>query len=74
MTIVIQVPEYNDSFSRVVLGRKEFLIRFSYNDSGNYWTFGMYDGNRNPNDTGFKIVPNAPLYFFYQCHGLPDGD
>lgn len=73
MTIVIQVPEYNDSFSRVVLGRKEYLIRFSYNDSGNYWTFGIYDGNRNPYVTGIKIVPNAPLNFFYLCHGLPDG-
>lgn len=73
MTIVIQVPEYNDSFSRVVLGRKEYLIRFSYNDSGNYWTFGIYDGNRNPYVAGIKIVPNAPLNFFYLCHRLPDG-
>ena len=73
MTIVIQVPEYNDSFSRVVLGRKEYLIRFSYNDSGNYWTFGMYDGNRNPYVQGIKIVPNSPLNFFSLCHGLPEG-
>ena len=59
MTIVIQVPEYNDSFSRVVLGRKEYLIRFSYNDSGNYWTFGIYDGNRNPYVTGIPLTSST---------------
>lgn len=73
MTIVIQVPEYNDSFSRIVLQGKEYLIRFSYNDSGNYWTFGIYDKNRNPYVAGIKIVPNTPLNFFYLCHGLPEG-
>ena len=46
MITVIQVPEYNDSFSRVVFSGKEYLIRFSYNYVGNYWTFGIYDGNR----------------------------
>ncbi len=73
MTIVIRVPEYNDSFSRIVLQRKEYLIRFSYNYAGDYWTFGIYDVNRNPYVAGIKIVPNAPLNFFYLCHGLPEG-
>ena len=41
MITVIQVPEYNDSFSRVVLNGKEYLIRFSYNYEGNYWTLGF---------------------------------
>lgn len=31
MITVIEVPDYNDSFSRVVLSGKEYLIRFSYN-------------------------------------------
>ena len=48
MITVIQVPEYNDSFSRVVLNGKEYLIRFSYNYEGNYWTFGSYYGNGSP--------------------------
>ena len=68
MITVIQVPEYNDSFSRVVLNGKEYLIRFSYNYEGNYWTFGIYDGNRSPYVAGIKIVPNSPLNFFYRCH------
>ena len=34
MITVITVPDYNDSFSRVVLAGKEYLIRFSYNFSG----------------------------------------
>ena len=73
MITVIQVPEYNDSFSRVVLSGKEYLIRFSYNYAGNYWTFGIYDGNRSPYVAGIKIVPNSPLNFFYLCHDLPEG-
>ena len=48
MITVITVPDYNDSFSRVVLAGKEYLIRFSYNFSGDYWTFGIFDHNRNP--------------------------
>ncbi|MBS6229372.1 MAG: hypothetical protein KH509_06360 [Clostridium sp.] len=73
MITVIQVPEYNDSFSRVVFSGKEYLIRFSYNYVGNYWTFGIYDGNRSPYVAGIKIIPNSPLNFFYLCHDLPEG-
>lgn len=73
MICVIEVPDYNDSFSRVVLSGKEYLIRFSYNCEGDYWTFGIYAHNRNPYVQGIKIVPNVPLNFFYLCHGLPEG-
>ena len=48
MISVIKVPDFNDSFSRVVLSGKEYLIRFSYNFEGDYWTFGIYDHNRSP--------------------------
>lgn len=73
MITVITVPDYNDSFSRVVLAGKEYLIRFSYNFSGDYWTFGIFDHNQNPYVQGIKIVPNSPLNFFSLCHGLPEG-
>lgn len=73
MITVITVPDYNDSFSRVVLAGKEYIIRFSYNFSGDYWTFGIFDHNQNPYVKGIKIVPNSPLNFFYLCHGLPEG-
>lgn len=32
--IVIEVPDMNDSVSRIVLNRKQYLIRFTYNDTG----------------------------------------
>ena len=43
MTVVITPPDMHDSFSRVVLNNTEYLIRFTYNDTGDYWTFGLYD-------------------------------
>lgn len=63
----------NDSFSRVVLCGTEYLIRFTYNAGGDYWTFGLYDQEKRPLVAGVKLVPNAPLNFFYQSNGLPDG-
>lgn len=71
--IQIAVPDYNDSFSRIVLEGKEYLIRFSYNENAAFWTFGLYDLERNPYVTGIRIVPNSPLNFFYQSHNLPEG-
>lgn len=73
MTVVIIPPDMHDSFSRVVLNNTEYLIRFTYNDTGDYWTFGLYDGEQRPLAAGIKIVPNSPLNFFYPCNGLPDG-
>ncbi len=73
MTTIIMPPDLHDSFSRVVLNNTEYLIRFTYNDAGDYWTFGLYDGEQRPLATGIKLVPNSPLNFFYPCSGLPDG-
>lgn len=73
MTIVITPPDRNDSFSRAVLAGKEYLIRFTYNDTKDYWTFGIYDGEQRPLVAGVKIVPGSPLNYFYQSSGLPDG-
>ena len=41
MTTIIMPPDLHDSFSRVVLNNTEYLIRFTYNDAGDYWTFGL---------------------------------
>ena len=73
MTTIIMPPDLHDSFSRVVLNNTEYLIRFTYNDAGDYWTFGLYDGEQSPLATVIKLVPNSPLNFFYPCSGLPDG-
>lgn len=69
----IMPPDLNDSFSRVVLDGKEFLIRFTYNHTCDYWTFGIYDQEQNPMVAGIKIVPNFPLNLYYESSGLPDG-
>ena len=39
---IIEVPDLNDSMSRVVLNGKAYLIRFTWNDRGGFWKFGLY--------------------------------
>lgn len=63
--IIIGVPDMNDSVSRVVLNGKQYLIRFTYNDTGGCWKFGLSDALGNPIITGAKIVPRFPLNVFY---------
>ena len=38
--LVISMPDMNDSFSRVVIKGREYLLRLTYNSTGDYWTFG----------------------------------
>lgn len=38
---IIEVPDLNDSMSRVVLNGKAYLIRFTWNDRGGFWKFGL---------------------------------
>ena len=71
--IIIEVPDMNDSVSRVVLNGTAYLIRFTYNDTGDYWKFSLYDSQNNPIILGIKIVPSFPLNVFYGVTDLPDG-
>ena len=59
--IIIEVPDQNDSMSRIRLGDQLCQIRFTYNDTGGYWSFGVYDSLGFPIWIGAKIVPNFPL-------------
>lgn len=70
---IIEVPDMNDSVSRVVLNGTAYYIRFTYNDTHEYWKFGLYDSQNNPIVIGMKVVPNFPLNLFYGANGLPDG-
>lgn len=70
---IIEVPDLNDSVSRVVLNGKAYLIRFAWNDSGGFWKFGLYDMQSEPIVIGVKIVPRFPLNLFYGVTKLPDG-
>ena len=71
--IIIEVPDMNDSVSRVVLAGNAYLIRFTYNDTCDYWKFSLYNSQNEPIVLGIKIVPRFPLNVFYGVTKLPDG-
>ena len=71
--IAIEVPDKNDSLSTVVFGGTPYQIRFTYNDTKDYWKFGLYDSRSNPIAVGIKIVPNMPLNLFFGVNALPSG-
>lgn len=70
---IIEVPDMNDSLSRLVLNGQFFQIRFTYNDTKDYWSFGLYDDQDNPVAIGMKIVPGAVLNMFFGRTKLPKG-
>lgn len=72
-TTEISVPDFNDSFSRVVLSGKEYLIRFSYVDTFGYWTFGLFTTQKQPIVQGIKIVPRFPLNLYCSTQDMPNG-
>ena len=72
--IIIEVPDMNDSVSRIVLNGKQYLMRFTYNDTGGYWSFGLSDALGEPIVMGVKVVPRFPLnVFYYGVAELPMG-
>jgi hypothetical protein len=71
--IYITVPDMNDSVSSITIDEKQYLIRFTYNGTGDYWSFGISDNDDNPIVTATKIVPNFPLTHFLNFTDLPDG-
>ena len=66
----IQFPHEHDSFSEITLNGELLLIRFTYNDTFDYWTFGIYELNREPIVAAVKIVPNFPLNLFLSMRRL----
>ena len=71
--ISISVPDMNDSFSRVVLGRTSYQMRFTWNDTAGRWMWGIYTADRTPIVEGVRIVPSLPLNLFVGRPGLPAG-
>ena len=59
--INIAVPDFNDSFSRVVLDGVQYLIRFTWSEAAGRWNFGLYTMQREPLAAGIKLVPRFPL-------------
>ena len=71
--VYIQLPDMNDSFSRLVLQGKEYLARFTYSYTDDSWTFGLYKGTREPIITGIKLVPCFPVNRYFKTSDMPDG-
>lgn len=71
--LIIEVPDINDSISRIVLSGTAYFIRFTYNDTGDYWKFSLYNSQNEPIVLGIKIVPQFPLNMFFGVTKIPDG-
>lgn len=70
----IKVPDMNDSMSYISIDGVMYYLRFCYNETGDCWSFGVYDKSRNPIVPMTKIVPNFPLLHYYAgVDGLPSG-
>lgn len=70
---IIEVPDFNDSISRIVLDGRQYQIRFTYNDSGGFWTFGLMDMQGRALFAGVKIVPQFPLNLLLANEEMPMG-
>lgn len=71
--IIIDVPDMNDSFSRIVLQGKPYFLRFTYNDTFGYWSFGVFNSLYEPIREGIKIVPKMALNLFCGTMDMPNG-
>ena len=71
--LYIKVPDMNDSMSTLSINEKEYILRFTYNESYDNWSFGLYDREKSPIIAMTKIVPNFPLLHYYTDTRLPDG-
>ena len=69
----IHVPDLNDSFSRVVLGGTAYLIRFTWNDTAQRWSFGLYTTQKEPLAVNLRMVPRFPLNLQIVDSGFPGG-
>lgn len=73
MTFYIDVPDKNDSMSRITLSSREYFIRFTYNARHEYWCFSLYNTDQELLLGMVKIVPLSPLTEYYTYAELPDG-
>ncbi len=71
--LYIKVPDMNDSVSVLPIDGKEYVLRFTYNEKYDYWSFGLYDEAKKPIIAMTRIVPNFPICFFYSDREIPDG-
>lgn len=72
MTFYIDIPDKNDSLSRITLSGREYFIRFTYNVRHKYWCFSLYNTNQELILGMVRIVPLSPLTEYYTYQELPD--
>lgn len=72
--IYIAVPNMNDSVSDVTIDDVQYRLRFTYNETYDYWSFGVRTANNEPIIEGVRIVPNFPILYYCTDYRLPDGD
>lgn len=70
---IIEVPDMNDSFLKIVLQGKPYFLRFTYNDTFGYWSFGVFSSLYEPIREGIKIVPQMALNLFCGTTDMPNG-
>ena len=69
----INVPDRNDSVSRVTLNEKQYLIRFTYNYYADRWSFSVYTLMQEPLAVNLRIVPDFPLNLHVSDRRFPAG-
>ena len=71
--VEIHPPDYNDSFSSVTLDGIMYLIRFTWSEYAQRWSFGLYTLQKEPIAVGIRIVPRIPLNLHIAIASFPSG-
>lgn len=71
--VKIYVPDMNDSVGKITLDGRNYNIRFTYNASYDYWSFGLYTMDMDPILPMTKIVPNFAPLMVYKYTDFPEG-
>ena len=72
--IEITLIDANDFVLSTTLDNDSFKLRFSWNDTGAYWTLGIMDDKSNSIIRNIKLVPNYPLLAQHRISSLPKGE
>ena len=72
MAQIIPITNDPDQDQKVLLGDTEFIIVFSYNVRGEFWTISLLDAGRDPIVTGVKAVVKYSLFSRYKDIRLPE--
>lgn len=76
MSVAIPLPRTPEPFfqQRTVLGGRELVLAFSWNDRAERWFLDISDANNVPLLCGLKLLPGLPLTFKSRNPGLPAGN